>query len=266
MQGAGLMVAAGSAEMRRASVAGLQGMQNGLYVSLSAQVALERRLETIANNVANMNTIGYRAEGVSFETEVAKAGDNRIAYVSSGSSFVSRRAGALIKTGNPLDLAIQGSGWFAIRTADGTAYTRDGRMRLSETGSLETLNGNTILDAGGAPILLSPSAGSLTIAGDGMIAQDGKQVGAIGLFAIDDDAKLTRAENSAVVPDKPATPILDFTQNGVSQGFVEGANVNPIQEMTKLIAVTRDFDGVAQQVTQTEASLQDAIKTLGSSG
>jgi flagellar basal-body rod protein FlgF len=266
MQGAGLMVVAGSAETRRASVAGLQGMQNGLYVSLSAQVALERRLETIANNVANMNTVGYRAEGVSFETEVAKAGDNRIAYVSSGSSFISRQTGALIKTGNPLDLAIQGSGWFAIRTADRTAYTRDGRMRLSDTGSLETLNGNTVLDAGGAPILLSPSAGSLTIAGDGMIAQDGKQVGAIGLFAIDDDAKLTRAENSAVVPDKPATPILDFTQNGVAQGFVEGANVNPIQEMTKLIAVTRDFDGVAQQVTQTEASLQDAIKTLGSSG
>jgi hypothetical protein len=68
MQGAGLMVVAGSAETRRASVAGLQGMQNGLYVSLSAQVALERRLETIANNVANMNTVGYRAEGVSFET------------------------------------------------------------------------------------------------------------------------------------------------------------------------------------------------------
>ena len=77
--------------MRRASGCGSSSMQNGLYVSLSAQVALERRLETIANNVANMNTVGYRAEGVSFETEVAKAGDNRIAYVSSGSSFISRQ-------------------------------------------------------------------------------------------------------------------------------------------------------------------------------
>jgi flagellar basal-body rod protein FlgF len=240
-------------------------MQNGLYVSLSAQVALERRLEMIANNVANMNTVGYRAEGVSFETEVAKAGDNRIAYVSGGSSFISRQTGASIKTGNPLDLAIQGSGWFAISTAEGTVYTRDGRMRLAETGALETLNGDAVLDAGGAPILLSTSAGPPTISGDGMITQDGKQVGAIGLFAIDDDAKLTRAENSAVIPDKPATPILDFTQNGVTQGFLEGSNVNPIQEMTKLIAVTREFDSVTQQVTQTEASVQEAIKTLGSS-
>jgi flagellar basal-body rod protein FlgF len=238
-------------------------MQNGLYVSLSAQVALERRLETIAGNVANMNTVGYRAEGVSFETEVARAGENRIAYVSAGSPFVSRQSGPLIKTDNPFDAAIQGTGWFAINAADGIAYTRDGRMRISETGALETLNGNAVLDAGGAPIMLNPAAGAPTISGDGMIAQDGRQIGAIGLFAIDDDAKLTRTENSGVIPDKPATPILDFTQNGVIQGFVEGANVNPIQEMTKLIAVTRTFDGVSSQVSQTESSLQDAIKTLG---
>ena len=129
----------------------------------------------------------------------------------------------------------------SISTADGVAYTRDGRMRISQTGALETLNGDAVLDAGGAPIILNPAAGAPTIAGDGMIAQDGKQVGAIGLFAIDDDAKLTRTENSGVIPDKPATPILDFTRNGIVQGFVESANVNPIQEMTKLITVTRDF-------------------------
>ena len=75
-------------------------MQNGLYVSLSAQVALERRLETIADNVANMNTVGYRGTGVSFETEMAKAGDARLGYASSGSDFISRRLGGLIKTDN----------------------------------------------------------------------------------------------------------------------------------------------------------------------
>jgi flagellar basal-body rod protein FlgF len=240
-------------------------MQNGLYVALSAQVALERRLETVANNVANMNTPGYRAEGVTFETELARAGGNNIAYVSSGSPFVSRQTGAAIKTGDPFDVAVQGSGWLAFSTADGIAYTRDGRMRMSDSGALETLNGHPVLDAGGAPILLNPAAGTPTISGDGMIAQDGKQIGAIGLFVIDDDAKLTRTDNSGVIPDKAATPILDFTKNGIMQGFVEGANVNPVQEMTKLITVTRAFDGVNQQVTQTEASLQDAIKTLGAS-
>ncbi len=241
-------------------------MQNGLYVALSAQVSLERRLETIASNVANMNTVGYRADGVTFETEVAKAGDNRIAYVSTGSPFISRQTGATVKTGDPFDVAVQGDGWMSISNANGVAYTRDGRMRISRTGALETLNGDAVLDAGGAPIILNPAANAPTISGDGMIAQDGKQVGAIGLFAIDDDAKLTRTGTSGVIPDKPPTPILDFTRNGILQGFVENANVNPIQEMTKLIAVTRAFDGVSSQMSQTEASLQDAIKTLGTVG
>jgi flagellar basal-body rod protein FlgF len=237
-------------------------MQNGLYVSLSAQVALERRLETVANNVANMNTAGFRADAVHFTTELARAGDSRISYVSPGTPYISREVGAAVKTDNPLDVAIQGDGWMAIRTQSGIAYTRDGRMRMAENGALETLTGNAVLDAGGAPIVLNPTGAAPNIGGDGMISQDGQEVGAIGLFSIDEQANLVRTENSGVIPDKPATPILDFTQNGVAQGFVEGANVNPIEEMTKLISLTRNFDGVNSEVVQTESSMQDAIKTL----
>jgi flagellar basal-body rod protein FlgF len=240
-------------------------MQNGLYVALSAQISLEKRLDTIANNVANMNTVGFRADGVSFATELTKAGDNNLAYVSSGATFISRQTGSSVKTDNPFDVAVQGEGWLGIKTNNGLAYTRDGRMRISETGALQTLTGNAVLDAGGAPIILDPTAGAPTISGDGMIAQNGRQVGAIGLFEIDDDAKLTRTENSGVIPDKPATPILDFTRNGLQQGYTEESNVNPIEEMTKLIAVSRAFDGVNSQVTQTESSMQDAIKALGAS-
>ena len=98
-----------------------------------------------------------------------------------------------------------------------------------------------------------------------MITQNGRQVGAIGLFAIDPNASLKRAENSSVVPDKPATPILEFTRDGVVQGAVEASNVDPVREMTRLIEVTRAFDGVAAETSQSEASLQDAIKALGSS-
>lgn len=238
-------------------------MQNGLYVSLSAQVSLERRLETVANNVANMNTVGFRGDGVHFSAEVARAGDSAISYVSPGNPFISRDVGPAVRTDNPFDVALQGDGWMAIRTQSGVAYTRDGRMRMSDTGALETLVGNPVLDAGGAPIVLDPAGGRPTIGGDGMIAQDGHQLGAIGLFEIDPQANLVRAENSGVIPDKPATPILDFTKNGVLQGFVEGSNVNPIEEMTKLISLTRNFDGVNSEVTQTESSLNDAIKTLG---
>jgi flagellar basal-body rod protein FlgF len=239
-------------------------MQNGLYVALSAQVALERRLETIADNVANMNTVGFRATGVSFENEMARTGDSRLDYVSSGADFISRRLGGLIKTDNPLDFAVQGDGWFGIQTPQGPAYTRDGRAKIDESGTLRTLSGDPILDAGGAPILVDSAAGPLTVSADGMISQNGRQVGAIGLFTIDPSASLKRAENSSVVPDKPATPVLEFTRDGVVQGAVEGSNVDPVREMTRLIDVTRAFDGVAAEASQSEASLQDAIKTLGS--
>jgi flagellar basal-body rod protein FlgF len=239
-------------------------MQNGLYVAVSAEVALQRRLETIADNIANMNTVGYRATGISFEAEIARAGDTWPNYVSPGSDYLSRRIGGLVKTDNPLDFAVQGDGWFGIQTPSGTAYTRDGRARVDGSGTLRTLSGDPILDAGGAPIVVDGSGGPLTVSSDGMISQNGRQVGAIGLFEIDPGALLGRAENSGVVPDKPATPILDFTHAGVVQGAVESSNVDPVREMARLIEVTRAFDGVAAEAAQSEGSLQDATKALGS--
>jgi flagellar basal-body rod protein FlgF len=240
-------------------------MQNGLYVAVSAQVALERRMETIADNIANMNTVGYRATGVSFAAEMARAGEATLNYVSSGADYLSRRIGGLVKTDNPLDFAVQGDGWFGIQTPTGTAYSRDGRASIDESGMLRTLNGDPILDAGGAPIVVDSASGPLTVSADGMISQNGRQVGAIGLFAIAGDARLKRTANSGVIPDKPARPILDFARDGVVQGAVESSNVDPVREMTRLIDVSRTFDGVAALASQSESSLQDAIKALGSS-
>ena len=157
-------------------------MQNGLYVAVSAQVALQRRLETIADNIANMNTVGYRATGVSFEAEMERAGEATIDYVSPGSDYLSRRLGGLIKTDNRLDFAVQGNGWFGVQTPSGLAYTRDGRGRIDESGMLRTLSGDPILDAGGAPILVDGGAGPPIVSSDGMITQNGRQIGAIGLL------------------------------------------------------------------------------------
>jgi flagellar basal-body rod protein FlgF len=96
-----------------------------------------------------------------------------------------------------------------------------------------------------------------------MISQAGRQVGAIGLFNLEPDAKLTRAGTSGFTSDKPAQPVLNFNENGIVQGAIENANVDPVREVTRLIEVTRTFDGVTNGVSQTENSLQDAIKTLG---
>jgi len=205
-------------------------MQNGLYVALSGQVSLQRRLETIANNV--------------------------------GSDFISKRAGPLIRTESRFDVAVQGEGWFAVNQGGQTIYTRDGRFQLSETGNLVNVNGAQVVDAGGAPIQLDPSGGPPDVSGDGMITQNGRQTGAIGLFTLDDTAVLTRAGSSGFTSDKPGVVVLDFTKNSIVQGAIEGANVNPIEEMTKLIAVSRNFDNVANEVNKSETSLTDAIKAL----
>lgn len=238
-------------------------MLSSYYVSLSSQLALDKRMSTIALNVANANTVGFRAGGVSFETTLSKAGSTQTAYASTGKDFISTVQGQVTKTDNPLDVAVQGSGWLAIRTPNGVAYTRDGRLKMLQTGDLQTIEGFPVLDAGNSPITLDPTQGPPMISRDGMINQGGNQIGALGLFSIDPNASLTRGPNSSVIPSTPATPILDFSVNGVAQGFIEGANVNPITELTKLIATSRSFDNVSSMYDTLDSAQQNAIRTLG---
>ena len=240
-------------------------MRGNLYVSMSAQIALEKRLETVANNMANVNTAGYRAEGVAFASVLSKTGERPASFVTTGTNYISRAQGAAVKTDNPLDVSIQGDAWFAIKTPAGTAYTRDGRFQTTSSGQLQTLNGYPVLDAGGAAMLLEQDGGAPTISADGMITQNGHQVGAIGLFQIADDANLSRYDNSAVIPDKAATAVLDFSRYGMQQGFSESSNVNPVLEMTKLIEIQRTFDGISNAAQTSDSTMRDAIKTLGSS-
>lgn len=239
-------------------------MQSGLYVTLSGQVALERRMTTIATNVANLGVAGYRGEEINFKTVLSKTGATSVGFASVGESFISRAKGVITKTGNPLDVAVHGEGWLGLQTPAGTVYTRDGRMTMQADGTLVSVDGYPVLDAGNSSILLNPDAGPITIAKDGMITQANGQIGAIGLFSIDQEAKLKRYDNSGVIPDRAATPVLDFLHNGMEQGFVEGANVNPVLEMTKLMAVSRAFDSISSALEGSENSLKDAIKTLGS--
>jgi flagellar basal-body rod protein FlgF len=134
---------------------------------------------------------------------------------------------------------------------------------MTETGELLTLNGHAVLDAGSAPIRLDPNAGPPRIARDGTITQNNRQIGAIGLFTIDDKAALKRFENSGVIPDRPAVPALDFVKVGMQQGYTERANVNPVLEITKLIMVQHAFEAVAASLKDLDSAQQEAIRTLG---
>lgn len=170
-------------------------MQDGLYVALSSQIALERRLNTIADNVANASTVGFRATGVKFEDIVSGLGQKSVSFVSTGDTYLSTASGGLRETGNPFDFAIKGDAWFGIETPAGTVMTRDGRFTLQENGALVTVEGYPVLDAGGAPIQLDPREGPPEASADGMLRQNGQAVGALGLY------------NSTRALISPATPI-----------------------------------------------------------
>ena len=239
-------------------------MQDGLYVALSAQVALERRLNTIADNVANASTIGFRATGMKFEDVVSGLGQKSVSFASSGDTFMSTATGALRETGNPFDFAIQGDAWFGIETPGGTVMTRDGRFSMLDTGDLVTLQGFPVLDAGGAPIQLDPQNGPPTSGADGALRQQGQLVGALGLYNFDPGANFVRYGNSGIVPMGAPEPVVDRNDIGVAQGFLEESNVNPMLEITRLISVQRAFENIAASIRSTDQTLGDAISTLGS--
>jgi len=238
-------------------------MQTGLNVALSGQIVLQRKLDTIAHNLANASTPGYRAKEITFDSILAQTGDTSTAFSASGGEFTSLRSGGLQKTDNALDVGVLGDAWIGVRTPSGVAYTKDGRMQMMDTGELRSMTGNPVLDVSGSPLTLDPNGGSPVIARDGMISQNGAQVGAIGLFSIDPRAQLTPAGNSGFTTNTPATPVLDFVKNGVAQGFVETSNVNPVMEMARLIMVQRAFDSVSAAMDSSDNAQRDAIKTLG---
>ena len=239
-------------------------MQDSLYVALSSQIALERRLDTIADNVANASTIGFRATGVKFEDVVSGTGPKSVSFASSGKTYLSGAHGALTETGNPFDFAVQGDAWFAIDTPAGTVMTRDGRFSMNENGELMSIEGYPVLDGGGAPIQLDPRNGPPKAGADGSLRQNDQLVGAIGLYNFDPGENFVRYGNSGIVPARTPEPVTDRSDIGIAQGFLEESNVNPVLEMTRLIQVQRAFENTAALMRQTDSSTEDAIKTLGS--
>ena len=146
-------------------------METTAYIALSRQMALRRQMDLIANNIANVTASGFKAEALIYEPVVSDAGGGqRLAFVQDVGVARDLRAGPMTQTGNPLDLAIQGPGYFAIETDHGTRYGRSGQFRLNESGELVTAAGDRVLDDGGAPVSLPVDAGPIALAADGTVS------------------------------------------------------------------------------------------------
>jgi len=238
-------------------------LQSSVYVGISAQIALLRRLDTLANNLANQGTAGYRAEQVTFSSIASAATAEAVDFVSPGATSVVRETGELVQTGNPLDIAVRGEAWLAVETPFGQAYTRDGRLTLTPTGELRTSSGYKLLDPSGAPLQINPQDGAIDISAGGAVSQAGKQVAAVGLFRIDRTSTLERLANGAFLSASPGEPMSEAEGGSIMQGYVERSNSNPILDMAKLIAVQRAFDSVSTTIGMIETSHTDAIRALG---
>lgn len=239
-------------------------MQTSIYVAVSSQIALERRLNTIADNVANANTTGFRATEVKFDEVLADTGPVNVSFVNEGVDFLSEENGGLRQTGSEFDFSVRGDAWFMLETPTGNVLTRDGRFTMTGTGELVNIDGYPVLDIGGAPIQLDPNGGPPRAGRDGGLVQNGNRLGAIGLFSADLSQGYVRQGSLGVIPAVQPEPLADEERASIVQGYLENSNVNPVSEMSQLIAVTRAFESANSMLRTTEETLRDAIRALGS--
>ena len=239
-------------------------MEISSYVALSGQMTLETKMATLAGNIANANTPGFKAGTINFKTLLSSVGAGGTAFAATSANTLDLSSGGMTNTKNPLDLAATGGATFAYQSPQGVYYSRDGRLTIASEGQLQNLQGHSLLDSSKSPISVDPSAGEATIGRDGSVAQGGRLVGQVGLFQIDASEGFSRLGSAGIVPTSQPETISDFTRFGVLQGYVEGSNVNPVTEMVNLIEVSRAFEAMSTFADKTLEAERNAIETLGS--
>lgn len=244
-------------------------MQNALLIGLSRQVALSRELDVVANNIANMNTTGFKADGSLFEeylNSAARAADTRVSFVQDRATWIDMSAGAIERTGNALDVAINGDGFFAVQTQRGVRYTRNGSLQINPSGQLVTAQGDPVLGDGG-PITFQPTDRQISISPDGTISvREGtskadSQRGKLRVVTVANPRQLQKdgngtfnyAGNDAPVEAKTAT---------IAQGALEKSNVRAVAEMSRMIEITRSYTQVAAMLQQQSDLGQSSIDKL----
>jgi len=243
-------------------------MDNAIYVGLSRQILLERELDIAANNLANVDTVGFKFETMIDNADPAvtpapgaNAPATTITYVAGAGVARDFTEGSLIQTGAMLDVAIEGRGFFQINTANGPRYTRDGRFRTDPSGRLVTQDGDSV-DGGGGDIVLDPKKGRATISPNGVISQQGEVVGHLQVVNFDSLAALSKDGNNNYRNDSNLTPTASTTAQ-VRQGMLETSNVEPIRQITRLIEINRAYDAISNMMNTTAQLSASAVQRLG---
>ncbi|MEW5701250.1 MAG: flagellar basal-body rod protein FlgF [Candidatus Zixiibacteriota bacterium] len=235
-------------------------MLRGLSAAAAAMLPRIRRQEVSAHNLANASTAGFKRDLV-FEQLLDRAQSTRPgeSAVQTGLA-IDFTPGTMEETGNALDLAIEGDGFFVVETDSGERYTRNGHFTVSADGVLTTPEGNTVQGKTGE-IQLPP--GTVTIATDGGISVDGLNVGALRLVRFDDTSVLSRSSGSLFTIRDPVRQPEEDSSSLLRQGYLEQSNVAPVDEMVNMIDIVRGFEAVQKSILVQDESLGRAINELG---
>lgn len=238
------------------------------YVGLSHQVALQRHMDVVANNIANMNTTGFQRENVMFEDYIEKLPSadvksaRSVAFVVDHGVARDTTVGEIHSTGNPLDTAIVGDGFYVVDRGNGQlAYTRNGKFTLAADGTLVTLGGQHVLDSGGKFIHTDPNDTDVAIASDGIVRAQSGEKGRLGIMQFG-NSDLTRAGDNlyeAIANAKPVT-VRDVK---LHTAVLEGSNVKPILEMTDMMSVLRSYESTTHMLDRYEDIRKRGIESIG---
>lgn len=214
-------------------------MDNAIYAALTRQAGLMREMRTVANNMANSTTTGFRREGVVFsEHRSALDGRGTLSMANAHGREIDLTPAPLTQTGGKLDLALEREGFFMVQTPQGNRLTRAGAFMTSAEGELVNGDGHRVLDDGQAPITLPPGTRDIGVGSDGTISADGQPLGRVGIFDQPDRGRL-RHERGTLFATEGAEPAPDAV---LRQGFLEESNVSPVLEIARMIEVQRAYE------------------------
>lgn len=228
-------------------------MDSGYYAAMTGLLARTQAMDTAAANLANAGTPGYRAEREYFRSVMldqqgsqSQLGQTVNNYGLLGGDRLSMRQGPLEPTGNPLDLGIEGQGFFAVQAQNGIRYTRDGSFHRSQAGTLVTAEDEPVLSDAGKPIPVPP--GEVSVGADGVLSVAGGTAAKVGLFAFAPGVELTAEGANRYVAPADAKPVA-ATNAEVHQGALESANENAVEGTLDLIVMQRQAEMMQKALT-----------------
>lgn len=230
------------------------------YTTLTRQSGLMREMQVVANNLANSSTTGFRREGVVFEEYIAGMQSGPSLSMATGDGrVVDLSQAGISQTGGSFDFAIQGEGFFQIETPGGPRLTRAGSFTPSATGELVNNDGYRLLDEGGAPVFIPPDATNVALSADGTLSAAGAPLAKIGLWQPSDPLSLQHQAGTLF----SANSVEPASGGVIVQGYLEDSNVQPLQEIARMIEVQRAYELGQSFMDQEDKRMRGVIDTLG---